>query len=291
MSNEIIVVKQLPIIEEQLAEIKAAVKSKVELAMSLVCTEETYKDIKKTRADLNAEFKAWEDKRKEVKAAVMTPYEKFEAIYKDCISDSYKKADKDLKGKIDSVEGELKAKKEQEVKEYFDEYLASKGIDFVTYENANVNVTLSASMKSLKEAAKAFIDRICDDLALIDTQEHKAEILVEYKRTLNVSQAITTVTARMKAIEEEKARQEEAARQAEMARQEEMARQATEQEQEVILTPPTMEEVQEEVLTPPTMEPVEEPEEEYTMKFSVTAPLSKLRELKEFLNKGGYKYE
>lgn len=285
MSNEIIVVKQLPIIEEQLAEIKAAVTSKVDLAMSLVCTEETYKDIKKTRADLNAEFKAWEDKRKEVKAAVMSPYEKFEAIYKDCISDAYKKADKDLKGKIDSVEGELKAEKEQEVKEYFDEYLASKGIDFVTYENAGINVTLSASMKSLKEAAKAFIDRICDDLALIDTQENKAEILVEYKRTLNVSQAITTVTARMKAIEEEKARQEEAARQAEMARQ------AAEQEQEVILTPPTMEEVQEEVLTPPTMEIEEEPEEEYTMKFSVTAPLSKLRELKEFMNKGGFKYE
>lgn len=285
MSNEIIVVKQLPIIEEQLAEIKAAVTSKVDLAMSLVCTEETYKDIKKTRADLNAEFKAWEEKRKEVKAAVMTPYEKFEAIYKDCVSDSYKKADKDLKGKIDSVEGELKAKKEQEVKEYFDEYLASKGIDFVTYENAGINVTLSASMKSLKEAAKTYIDRICDDLNLIDTQENKAEILVEYKRTLNVSQAITTVTARMKAIEEEKARQEEAARQAEMARQ------AAEQEQEVILTPPTMEEVQEEVLTPPTMEPVEEPEEEYSMTFTVTATLTKLKELKAFMKERGYKYE
>jgi len=286
MSNEIIAVKQLPIIEEKLAEIKAAVTSKVDLAMSLVCTEETYKDIKKTRADLNAEFKAWEEKRKEVKAAVMTPYEKFEAIYKDCISDSYKKADKDLKGKIDSVEGELKAKKEQEVKEYFAEYLLSKDIDFITYENAGINVTLSASMKSLKEAAKAFIDRICDDLNFIDTctiQENKAAILVEYKKTLNVSQSIMTVTERLKAVEEEKARQEEAARQAEMARQA--------AEQEVILTPPTMEEVQEEVLTPPTMEIEEEPEEEYTMKFSVTAPLSKLRELKEFLNKGGYKYE
>lgn len=286
MSNEIIVVKQLPIIEEQLAEIKAAVTAKVDLAMSLVCTDETYKDIKKTRADLNAEFKAWEDKRKEVKAAVMSPYEKFEEIYKDCISDAYKKADKDLKGKIDSVEGELKAKKEQEVKEYFDEYLASKGIEFVTYENAGINVTLSASMKSLKESAKAFIDRICDDLNLIDTQENKAEILVEYKRTLNVSQAITTVTARMKAIEEEKARQEEAA-----ARFAEMEQKAAEPVQEVILTPPTMEEVQEEVLTPPTMEIEEEPEEEYSMTFTVTATLPKLKELKEFLNKGGYKYE
>ena len=59
-------------------------------------------------------------------------------------------------------------------------------------------------MKSLKEQAKQFIDKIVDDLKLIETQEHKAEILVEYKQTLNVAQAITTVTNRFKAIEEEK---------------------------------------------------------------------------------------
>lgn len=275
MSNEIIVVKQLPIIEQQLAQIKTAVSEKVELAMSLVCTEETVKDIKKTRAELNAEHKAWEDKRKEVKAAVMSPYEQFEAVYKDCISDAYKKADKDLKGKIDSVESELKAKKEQEVKGYFAEYLLSKNIDFVKYENAGINVTLSASMKSLKEAAKAFIDRICDDLALIDTQEHKAEILVEYKRTLNVSQAITTITARLKAIEEERARQEAAAaKKAEMEQQEEKT-------QYVKLTPPTIE--------APKVEKTEE--QVYTIAFKVTATKDKLRQLKAFLENGGFKYE
>lgn len=59
-------------------------------------------------------------------------------------------------------------------------------------------------MKSLKEQAKAFIDKIVDDLNLIKTQEHKAEILVEYKQTLNVAQAITIVINRFKAIEEEK---------------------------------------------------------------------------------------
>ena len=77
----------------------------------------------------------------------------------------------------------------------------------MNYENAGINVTLSASIKSLKEQAKSFIDRITDDLALIDTQEHKAEIMVEYKKTLNCSQAITTVTSRLKAIEEQKQRE------------------------------------------------------------------------------------
>lgn len=60
-------------------------------------------------------------------------------------------------------------------------------IDFVTFEQANIGITLSASLKSLKEQAKNFADRISDDLMLIQTQENKAEILVEYKNTLNVS--------------------------------------------------------------------------------------------------------
>lgn len=275
MKNEIIIVKQLPVIVEQLEQIKAEVTKKVEIATSLVCTDETVKEVKKARAELNAEFKEWEEKRKEVKAAVMSPYEQFEAVYKDCITNTYKTADVDLKCKIDSVEKELKAKKGQEIKEYFDEYLLSKDIDFVTFENANINVTLSASMKSLKEQAKTFIDRICDDLNLIDTQEHKAEILVEYKKTLNVSNAITTVTARLKAIEEEKVRQAaiEAA--------------AAEQEQEKTKTVK---------LTPPTVEPVSAPkveaeEKEYTLSFKVTATKARLREIKIFLDNGGFKYE
>lgn len=274
--NELIVVEQLPVITQQLAMIKEKVVARVNDATSLVCNEETLKIVKVARADLNKEFKQFEDKRKEVKSAVMKPYEDFETVYKDCISDTYKSADSELKAKISSVENGIKAEKEQEVKEYFDEYLASKEIDFVNYENAGINVTLSASKKSLKEQAKAYIDRICDDLNLIETQEHKAEILVEYKRTLNVSQAITTVSARIKAIEDEKKRQEEAERRkAEFENQRE--------ETKVTLTPPTTEPI-----TAPTVE-VEEPE--LTLRFKVTATKSKLRELKAFLDNGGYKYE
>ena len=98
----------------------------------------------------------------------------------------------------------MKSKKEKEIKEYFEEYKTANNIGFITYGQARINVTLSASMKSLKEQAKQFIDKIVDDLKLIETQEHKTEILVEYKQTLNVSQAITSVTNRFKAIEEEK---------------------------------------------------------------------------------------
>jgi hypothetical protein len=281
MSNEIIVVKQLPVIVEQLAQVKEQVIQRVQTATSLVCTDETVKEVKKARAELNSEFKQWEEKRKEVKTAVMTPYEKFEAVYKDCVSDTYKAADKELKQKIDSVEQELKDKKAAEVREYFMEYLASKYIDFVAFEQAGINITLSASMKSLKEQAKSFIDKISDDLALIETQEHKAEILVEYKKTLNVSAAITGVTARFKAIEDEKKCMEEAEarRQAEDQHIAEITSALPEPEPEII--PP----VEEQVLEERPHEP------EYTLRFKVTATKAKLRELKTFLDNGGFKYE
>ena len=288
--QDLIVVKQLPQIEEHLKELSLEVEQKVENAKSLVCTEENVTTIKQIRASLNKEFKEVENQRKIVKEQILAPYMQFEEIYKMYISDKYKSADNDLKEKIDSTENELKNIKEQEIKDYFEEYKKANNIDFVTYSQARINVTLSASRKSLKEQAKQFIDRIVDDLKLIDTQEHKTEILVEYKQSLNVSQAITSVTNRFKAIEEEKKRQEELKRkQLEEAQrradesiraQTEATRQALEnfipKTEETILQAPVIEEKQEEILT---------------LRFTVKGTRTKLRELKQFLENGGYDYE
>lgn len=292
MNAEMIVVKQLPVIEQQLQVIKTEVTKKVEDALSLVCTEDTVKDVKKVRAELNKELTYWEDKRKQVKKEVFAPYNAFESVYKDCISNTYNKADKELKSKIDTVEKELKASKAREVLDYFNEYMNSVETaigtplyEFVLFENANINVTLSASLKSLKEKAKDYIDRICDDLNLISTQEHKDEIFYEYRNTLNVSTAITTVANRYKAIEEAKAREEER-KSREQAIKEAVSKvdAAIETAPEPMTTPP------EPVITPPVEVEIED-EEEYILTFKVTATKSKLRELKQFLENGNYKYE
>lgn len=211
--EELIIVKQLPKIEEHLKELSTEVDKKVENAKSLICTDENVKTIKQVRADLNKEFKEVEKQRKNVKEQVLAPYMQFENIYKEYISDKYKSADIDLKQKVDTVENELKVKKEKEIKDYFEEYKTANNIDFVVYEQTGINVTLTASIKSLKGQAKKFIDKIVDDLKLIETQEHEAEILVEYKQTLNVSNAITTVINRFEAVEQEKKKQEEIANQ------------------------------------------------------------------------------
>ncbi len=274
--NEIIEVKQLPIIVEQLQTIKANVTARVNDALSLDCTEDTVKAVKSARSDLNKEFKDWEARRGEVKRAIMSPYEQFEAVYKDCITDVFKKADTELKDKITEVENGVKERKSAEVKEYFIEYAQSRNIDFLTFERSGVKVGLSDSLKKLKEQAKAFVDRVSDDLNLIETQEHSTEILVEYKRSLNASAAITTVIDRYKAIEAEKERE------AERQRLDRQAKEAEKAVDEIITAP------DEPVIAPLT---VEESDPVLTLMFKVTAPKSKLNELKTFLINGGYDYE
>lgn len=272
MIKDLIEVKQLPVIEEQLRSVSTVIDERVKNATSLVCTEESVKTIKEIKAELNKDYKEFENKRKLVKEQVLKPYNDFENVYKECISDKFRNADIILKGKIDNVENELKSKKEKEIKEYFEEYKTANNIDFITYGQARINVTLSASMKGLKEQAKQFIDKIVDDLKLIETQEHKTEILVEYKQTLNVSQAITSVANRFKAIEEEKKKIEKELQKFVV----DTAKESDKYSEQIILNAPVTEEKQEEILT---------------LKFTVKGTRTKLRELKQFLENGGYDYE
>ena len=282
MNKELIIVKQLPQIEEHLKDLSTEIDRKVENAKSLVCTEESIKTIKQIRADLNKEFKELEAQRKNVKEQILAPYMKFEEVYKTYISEKYKSADVDLKQKIDSTENELKAQKGQEIRDYFEEYKTANNIDFVNFEQANINVTLTASKKSLKEQAKKFIDEIVDDLKLVETQDCKEEILVEYKQTLNISRAIQDVANRHKLLEEEKRKQEEL-----KSKQLEEAQRQVEisiKEQEIA----TKNALDNFVIEAPK---VEEQEEILTLKFTVKGTRSKLKELKKFLEEGGYDYE
>lgn len=282
MIENLIVIKQLPQIEEHLKDLSSEIDIKVKNAKKLVCNEESVKTVKQVRADLTKDFKVLEAQRKTVKEQILAPYMQFEEVYKTYVSDKYKEADIDLKQKIDSTENELKKQKEQEIKAYFEEYKIANNIDFIDYEQANINVTLTASKKNLKEQAKAFIDKIKDDLKLIETQECKEEILVEYKQTLNISRAIQDVANRHKLLEEEKKRQEELKNK----QLEEAQRQAdmSIKKQEVA----TKNALDNFVMEAPK---VAEQEEILTLKFKVRGTRSKLRELKKFLEDGGYDYE
>ncbi len=192
---------QNPIIKHNLEEMGKSVSERID-ALNLdnqVATEDTIRTLKQTRAQLNKEAREFEDQRKTIKDAVFGPYNDFEAIYKEQIINKYKDADEKLKEKITEFENRVKADKEEEIKSYFVELVLAEEIDFLSFPQVGVKIDLSTSMKKYREQVDEFVSRVKSDLALIDTQSHKAEILVEYKRSLNVSQAITTITSRKEA--------------------------------------------------------------------------------------------
>lgn len=272
-ANELIVVKQLPVIVEQLKVVSDDVKKRISAVLEMDCTEETKTALKKERAALNTEFAEYEERRKAVKQAVLSPYEQFQAVYDELISGKFKAADAKLKARIDEVERVQKEEKEADVREYFAECAADAGIDFVTFEQAGINVTLTATAKKLKEQAAEFISRIKSDLRLIEAQQYRDEIMVEYRKTLNCSAAVTSVSERHRALNEEAARK---------AKAEEIKAQEAAVVKKVEEAAP---------LAPPVEVKVQEDDPVLTVAFRVTATKSKLKELKAFLNDGGYEYE
>ena len=270
MNENLMVVKQLPVIEEHLKDLKNKIEEQVNEAVSLVVTEETLKSVKIVRANLNKLSKEFEAKRLEIKKKVLEPYNEFENIYKECVSDPLKRADDTLKGKISSVEETLKERKYKEVQEYFDEYAMQNHVsDIADFKRSGLNITLSASMKSLKSSAKSYIDNIISDLALIATQEHKNEILFEYKQSLNVSEAVTTVKTRHAAIDE----------------QEKSEDNGNVSIQETTISVP------EENAAPLSAPEVEEQEQIISLRFTVWGTKTELKKLKNYIIERGLRYE
>lgn len=273
MKNELIVVKQLPIIEERLKTISAEAKAKVDAALAMECTEDNYKEIKKVRADLNKDYKDLEDRRKAVKKEIERPYKEFEAVYNDCVTDVFAPADRELKGKIDDVEGAIKDEKRRKVQAYFDEYAASVGINIQTRESDDIKITLSSTMKSLKEDVRRLIDKRAEDTATIRKMDNADEIMVEYWRCLDLAKAIRIVTDRH--VELEKQREVRAIAEEQAKQREEAAAhvKAVAAEQAPA--------VQAHSTEPPSKK--DDPDKIVTATFTVTASRKKLRALRDYM--------
>ena len=266
-------IKSVGEIESNMKEVKRYVENLNNYYKNITFTEETMKDAKDEKSKVNKFKSQVADYRKNIIAEYNKPIKAFEDTAKETeklLAETYNT----INQQVANYENKQKEIKEQEIKEYFEECKIANNIDFITYGQAKIDVTLSASMKNLKEQAKSFIDKVADDLKLIETQEHKTEILVEYKQTLNVSQAITSVTNRFKAIEEEKKKIEQEKELQKFVV--DTAKESDKYSEQIILNAPSIEEKTEDILI---------------LKFTVRGTRTKLRELKQFLESGGYDYE
>lgn len=271
MSGQLIRVVQLPVIEEQLRTLKDRWEQRALDAEAMVCTEETIQAVKAFRAEMRKEFDEVETLRKQAKQAVTEPYNRFEDVYKDCVTTAFRRADGACSKKISDVEQDMKQRCEDGLRGYFDELCAVHHLDWLTYERAGVKVDMASAKaktpKKLREDLSEFVRGVADGVEHIRTMKDADEIMVEYQRTLNIWKAFSAVQERHRRIEEQKAVQE--ARKAEQEREDEMVRR-------VEAAAPVI---------------VEAPEPIVKCTFTVRATKAQLRKLKEFMNMEGIKYE
>lgn len=275
--NEIVKIEQMPKVFSQLEKIGEIIKKKTSDLDKLECTEANKQEVKSRRTEINNTLALLEAKKKEIKNKLLEPYNVFEEKYNKECKEKLQNASSILTEKINAIEIQQKLEKEQELREFADEYFNHYMIkDVVKFEDIGLNITLSASIKSLKEQTKAFCERISNDLKLIDLEEYKDEIVIEYLKNLDFAKSKMIVIERHRQLEEIKKREEELKAQ-------------QEQEQEVV---EKVEEVVEEIKPPVEIIDVEvqEVEEIFTATFTVKTTKAKLKALKNFMESEEIEY-
>lgn len=295
---QVIALKQLPIIEEHLQLVKSDVETRTRNAMQLVCTEKNRQDVKSIRTELSKEFAEMENQRKRVKEAIIEPYNQFEAVYKECISDPYKKADAELKKRIDEVESGLKSDKEKAIRDYFNELCKANNLPWLRFEQMGLKIGLSTSVNGTKTALTSTVLRISNEVLELSRYENAAELMVEYKKSLNMALALSTIRARQEQIELQK--QYEAQRRAALEQQraaEEKVQQAVAEAQETQqdAAEPPIEEVTAQTEETPTEAPAAVQEQAqptiYEVKVAVRGTIEQLKKLKQFIMQEGMSYD
>ena len=296
MNENIITVQQLPVIVyERLESVGQEIDKRIaalDLDKQLV-TEDTKKAVKDTRAMLNKELKDFEEQRKRIKEQVVAPYEAFEKAYNSFIKVKYEKADSILKVKIDEFDRKLKADKEARIRAYFTELCQANNIDFLPFERLCLNIRLNDSDKSLKDIVNTNIDNVVKSLefieSLTDPDEYKAEILADYKQTLDVMRSINNAKYRKQQREAELQRleaQRAAAEQARLAAEARAKEVAPLQAPEEVPAPAIQE-----APAPPQEVPAPAPQEEIIhVTLELIGTRTQLRALRQFLDINNIKY-
>lgn len=270
-NTELIVVKQLPIIEQQLLSLKEKLEKAAADADAMVCDEETIQACKAARAYLNNELDLLEERRKSIKREILDPYNRFVEIYEECVTGPGNRAVNTYTKKIMQVEAEQKRRCEEGLRDYFSELCAVHHIDWLEYERVGIKIDMASAKAKvpgkLRKQLAEFVVGVAEAVERISSMDDASEIMVEYKRTLNAAEAIYTVNDRHRRIEEQRKAQE--------------ARNATlQQEAEAVRRV--------EALAPPVQ--VEQPKT-VSCTFTVRATMEQLKKLKEFLNMEGIQYE
>ena len=181
-------------IDFNFTEIKSELEEKLVKYKNLVVTEDGIKAAKADKAKLNKLAAAIEDKRKEVKAICLAPYNDFEVKCKELVS-LIKAPAVAIDTQVKEFENIEKEKKYNELKAYFDENdkELSEIVDFDKILNPKWgNVT--QKVDTLKYEIGDTIDRIREELATINEQfaevPYKSAVISEYCKKYDLSKTL-----------------------------------------------------------------------------------------------------
>ena len=187
--DELIKLEQMPKIFYQLEQIGADLQTKLTEVKNLPCTEDTKQDVKKIRADINKTLEMFETRRKLIKQQCLNEYNDFEKKYNEEIKIKLQNASDELKEQIDIIENIQLREKANEVYDFIKEHIKANHLENIlivdqVIEIPKLKINLSTSVKSLKEDALNFIEKISNEVKLIELEEqYNDEILLEYQKT------------------------------------------------------------------------------------------------------------
>lgn len=274
-------------IEDNISEVKDYALELSDYYQKVVFTPETMKEATDEKAQVNKFKTKIADFRKNIVEEYKKPINLFEKTAKETeniLKNTYEIINTQVLSYQETLKEEIKVK----VREYFEEYRTSKNIDekYISFEELNVNITLGlitekgSLTKKIKDEINSKVDSIASELETIRTMQNSDEVLVEYLKHKNLSQAIKDVNDRHFVLETLKEVEKES------TIKEQQEKQVINQVEEVLQAP----QVEETIKGQMSIEDIKQ-EKISKVTFTVLGTYKQLKELKDFLIKGGYKYE
>ena len=276
-------------------DLKNEITRKAEIYGSLVYTDETIKEAKKDRANLNKFIKALEDKRKDVKRMMLEPYTHFEAQVKELVS-IITDANNNIDSQVRAYEQKQREEKREKVKEIYEKAMSVEGAEgiaeILTFDRVFKESFLNSSttFKSIVNEIEDLRDRVRHDIDVInaDTGEYQFEMKQAYLKNLDMTEALS-----VKQQFEENARKKaeyEAKRKAEMEARRAREEAETQRLAEAGKREPIVENIEPAKTTDETTQMETVQEEIYTVAFEVQGTKKQLNDLKQFLKDNNIKF-
>jgi len=279
-------------IEWNFEELKKEIAVSAQEYETSVYTDDTIKAAKADRAKLNKFVDALNNKRTEVRKALLKPDEQFGQEIKE-LTGIVQKAIYNIDTQVKDYEQRLREEKTAKVQEFYEENIhdLSSILPFdrvFKSEYANASTT----MKSIKEDILALIQKVDEGLAIINEVDSKfaGDMKEVFIRTYDIGAAMAernrleTAEEKRKAYEEEQARKKA---EREAAMQAQTSRVITVGKVPVTSTRPIQ--TQHVAQPTPAVESIEDPV--HILDFRVHATKKQLDKLKDFMNSNSIRFE